>query len=742
MVKTTRHPSFPGHPRIRVGISFPLFLISLPLSLGWGGPVWAVASTPQLTPQLPSQPTPQLAEVVVVATRTAQPLATTAASVSVVDQEEIAQAQGGTVSAVLKREPGVEFGGGPRIAGEVPTIRGQSGANITLLVDGARQNDTTSPGMKTPLYIDPYFLQRIEVLRGSSSSLYGSGGLGGVMSFTTLSARDDASGAPGEGVAGGVRLGAASADGGRHSNARVQGVWGKGDALVAVGHHEWGSIRQGGGSELAPNDGLSTTALFKFGVEPAAGRRIELSHNLYQGTNLQVNNPQATDFRSANLPIDKPAVQRVHVDASNTVLRAQLLGPASGVPDPEANTLGVTAYRSELKQTNDRSPDPAITNVLYSETVTITQGLSLQGSTSLGQGAIRHRLTGGGDYFRDQQSAVSATVANPAAVSTVIRNGVREVGGLFVQDEISLGGGWRVTPSLRGDRYQARVADGALRDNEASRVSPKVVVSWQNPSGLLVYGHYGEAFRAPTVNELYQNFTSMGLSNFLPNPDLRPEKDRSLELGAKGRQQGLLTAADRFSWQLSAYDSRVRDLIQSTNLGGMTPAGATAAQLATYAGNCAATGLNCTWQYRNVAHARRRGGEAEARYGRGDWEGALAYSRVRVTDEDQGSGLYSPPDKLTLRLTRQLGSGLTLAWTSLAAAAQDSDATVLRRRPGYSLHDLSLTWQGGWLGKSTRIDAALTNLTDKRYSPYQSGNAYAYTYQEGRSLRVALTMDF
>ena len=83
--------------------------------------------------------------VVMAATRTSNPVEKVAASVSVVTQEDFDEQQAATVSAVLKKLPNVEFGGGPRVNGEIPTIRGVSGPSITLLVDGARQNDSTSP---------------------------------------------------------------------------------------------------------------------------------------------------------------------------------------------------------------------------------------------------------------------------------------------------------------------------------------------------------------------------------------------------------------------------------------------------------------------------------------------------------------------------------------------------------------------------------------------------------------------
>ncbi|MDD3800475.1 MAG: TonB-dependent receptor, partial [Novosphingobium sp.] len=502
-----------------------------------------------------ARPDAVLAEVVVTAaTRTPTSLARVPASVSVVTQEDFEEQQAATVSAAMKKLPNVEFGGGPRVNGEVPAIRGVFGPSITLLVDGARQNDSTSPSLKSPLFIDPYFLRQAEVVRGPASSLYGSGGNGGVMSFTTLSARDLL--APGQTIGGGAKAAYNDADKSSRLNARLYGGNDVADALIALGSHDWNKIRQGGGTYLDPNDGEAATGLVKLGIQPTADIRIELSHQFYQSDNLQVNNGQATDYRTANIPLDKPAIQMVHVDQSNTVLKG-MLGKVDGAP-----ALVATLYKTTLQYESDRSPIPTVTNVLYSNTKTDTDGASLQGTHVFdGTGWGRHRVTAGIDYFKDKQTAVSATAANPSAPSTVTRDGERDVTGVFIQDEITLGGGWSLTPSLRSDRYEASVADGSLADNSESRVSPKLSVAWQDGSGLMLYGNIGEAFRAPTIVELYQNLTTYALNNFLPNPALRPEIDKTFEIGANFGRKSIFVADDNLKLRASLFNSRVTDLI-------------------------------------------------------------------------------------------------------------------------------------------------------------------------------------
>ncbi len=551
------------------------------------------------------------------------------------------------------------------------------------------------PSLKSPLFIDPYFLRQAEIVRGPASSLYGSGGNGGVMSFTTLSARDLL--ASGQTIGGGAKAAYNDADKSSRLNARLYGGNDVADGLIALGSHDWNKIRQGGGSYLDPNDGEAATGLVKLGIQPVVDGRIELSHQFYKSDNLQVNNGQATDYRTANLPIDKPAVQMTHVDQTNTILKG-MLGKVDGAP-----ALVATLYRTTLQYESDRSPNPAITNVLYSNTKTDTGGSSLQGTRVFdGAGWGRHRVTAGIDYFKDKQTAVSATAANPAAPSTVTRNGEREVTGVFVQDEVVLAGGWSLTPSLRSDRYKAFVADRSLADNSEARVSPKLSVAWQDGNGLMFYGNLGEAFRAPTIVELYQNLpcNAFVLNCFQPNATLRPEIDRTIELGANFAHKSAMIEGDSLKGRMAWFDSRVTDLVNNTKLGARTAAPADIA-------NCANTGLNCNYQFQNVADARRNGAEIEGGYSLGFWQFNAAYSRVRVENRGNGDKLFSPPDKLSLQLRRQLpAQSMIVFWNTTGVAAQDYDSTVLRRRPGYATHDLFASWMPA--GQKFKLDVGIT----------------------------------
>src|SRR3546814_16420687 len=107
--------------------------------------------------------------------------------VTVTGPQEMQTLQPSSPDDILRFVPNVEFFGGPRRTGEVPSIRGFSGPDVIILFDGARQNYNS--GHDGQFFIDPSVLKQVEVLRGPASPLSGRGGTGRVLQFRTIAAR-------------------------------------------------------------------------------------------------------------------------------------------------------------------------------------------------------------------------------------------------------------------------------------------------------------------------------------------------------------------------------------------------------------------------------------------------------------------------------------------------------------------------------------------------------------------------
>ncbi|TFL15489.1 TonB-dependent receptor [Pusillimonas caeni] len=130
-------------------------------------------------------PVSQLEDIVVTPGRIAQSQAAALGDVTVIGREELAQAGQDSLAQVLSRHHGIQFAdsGGPQTPTSV-FLRGANANQTLVLVDGVRINSSTLGNVNWNA-LDPAMIERVEVLRGAASSLYGSDAIGGVVNIIT-----------------------------------------------------------------------------------------------------------------------------------------------------------------------------------------------------------------------------------------------------------------------------------------------------------------------------------------------------------------------------------------------------------------------------------------------------------------------------------------------------------------------------------------------------------------------------
>ncbi|WP_287602867.1 TonB-dependent hemoglobin/transferrin/lactoferrin family receptor [Thiothrix sp.] len=657
----------------------------------------ALALTPSVSFAVDGSAVTPLEDVTVIATRTERSLNKVPASVSVVKQKDFAQQQANSVADVMKKLPNVDFGGGPRSDGQIPTIRGYQGTDITLLVDGARRSSPEATQLWSPLYLDPFYLKQAEVVRGPSSSLYGSGGNGGVMSFTTLNAKDLLE--PDQKAGADAKAGYASGDNSHRYNAKVYGQGEQTDFLLGMGYRDFDSIERGDDGVEQQNSGHTSSGLLKLGVEPSEKVRIELSGQTSQGKNYRPNNPQVVTATP----------QQTHTSQDNTVLRVTTKN------NKGEKALDAKVYNNKFHLLNDAAFYPPATTLASSEYTTDTTGLGVQNTSRLQDG--KHTLTYGVDVYKDKFTTLRGGIANP-----VNPDGTSDTSGVFLQDEIELTSKLRITPSVRYDKFETKVSTGTAAATKFSHTSPKLAVAYQATPDLTVYGNYGQAYRAPTVWERYRQTvteTPFDFSRFRSNLNLKPQTDTTFEVGAKYKKEQVFSSDDKVQLRAAAFKSDVKDLIDNKVIGTFL-------------------GTRPIQQYQNVADAEREGIELEGSYERGAVRLDVGASRLRVKDKATGNNLFSPPDKLTTKVSYQLPKNTSVSWAATGAAAQDYDSTVLRRRSGYSTHDLHVGWKPN---RKVEVDFGVNNVFDKKYQTYQSTQATA-AYEMGRNYMISVSGGF
>jgi len=134
---------------------------------------------------------PQLQNIVVTPSRGPQVLEDVIGDITVVSREQLQRAGSDSVATILSRQPGIQVtDNGGR---QTPTgimLRGANANHTLLLIDGMRINSSVQGGANWSA-LDPVAIERIEILRGAASSLYGSDAIGGVVNIITRKGSGD-----------------------------------------------------------------------------------------------------------------------------------------------------------------------------------------------------------------------------------------------------------------------------------------------------------------------------------------------------------------------------------------------------------------------------------------------------------------------------------------------------------------------------------------------------------------------
>jgi hemoglobin/transferrin/lactoferrin receptor protein len=627
--------------------------------------------------------------------------------VTVIGREQIQERQPSSIDDVLKWVPNVEFTGGPRRSGEVPSIRGFSGPDVVVTLDGARQNFNS--GHDGRFFVDPTLLREAEVLRGPSSSLYGSGGLGGVIALRTVRPDDYL----GDGETAGVTVGGGYQSVNNEYREVVTGYAKPTEdfgLLASVTKLDSGSIELGDGSELDRTDDDVISGLAKAGWTFADHHRLEASFQRFQNDAEEPNNAQGaggpnlvdkdilTDTWRMGYTYSDPGNDWVNLDAvayytdtsvDELRLDNQGAGPAGEVLERQVDTVGVRVdNRSRVRLSNDASLE----------------------------------LTYGTEAYQDQQESAVDGGQRPT-----VPEAETQLVGLYGQAELRLAepfgmlpGDLLVIPGVRYDQYTS--SSEVAADNEDDAVSPRIGVSYLPTDWSLLFANYGTAFRAPTVNELYTSGVHFriplggGITNrFVPNPDLKPQRTETFEFGAGVDFDDVAVAGDRLQVKATHFRTHGEDFIDSqvnqptpfVDCNPFVP------------GAC-----NGTTRSVNVADASLWGNEIEASYENRRVRVQLGFSTIDGENDATGEplGVLTPP-QLTLDTGLKLPEiDSIVGWRLLAADKFDNVRDPANARDGYAVHDVYFAWTPGeGLLDGLRVDLGIDNVFDASYARVFTG---------------------
>lgn len=655
--------------------------------------VVAQDATPSVEQRLTArQETPLVTDTITVtATKTRRDPVETTGEVNIIHRDEIDRVQARSLDDVLRYQPGVEAGDGPRRLAELPSIRGLSGPRVLATMDGVRLN--YNAGHQGRLFLDVDALRQVEVVRGPNSALWGSGALGGVLAMSTVEPADFL--AEGDRMGGQLKLGFQGVSDEWLTGAMLFGRLGADvEYLGSLTLRQAQDVKLGGGAGRLENSAEDLrNGLGKLIWRPA--RHSELRFSV-QGFEEDGEVPAAPDGRT--MPGTNPLMDR------RTAQTTYCLGYAFDNEDNPYLRFSGFAYLTTLDIRRRRLLDdrPDATN--YD-----TTGVDLRNSTDLRPSAShRHVLTYGFEYFQDRQRAEQdgrSYVFFPDADAQTVS--------LYVQDEISLGERLFIIPALRWDRFRNETA--GQDDITDSHLSPKIGGLVKVADFLYLEANYAEGFRVPAFGELYisGSHTAGLIAEFLPNPELQPEKSRNVDVGLRLHREGVLSEHDRLLFKLAWFRNQIDDFIDADIRVSFTPP--TPGQVP--------APPQTTIRYVNVQKALIQGIEAELRWvfmtGLDVW---ASYTDIEGDDVTAEDGAAVPLANIQPR-KGVIGVSYThLPWDFTVGGRvqmvdnQDRVPTGPEATPGYSVYDVFASWQphAGPL-QGLRVDVGIDNLTDKAY---------------------------
>ncbi|MBN8712672.1 MAG: TonB-dependent vitamin B12 receptor [Xanthomonadales bacterium] len=581
-----------------------------------------------------------LPTVLVTATRTAITAEDALASVTIITRADIERLQPLSVSDLLTGLPGVSFANTGGYGQQTSLfLRGTNSAHTLVLIDGVRIGSVAN-GLAAFEQLPVEQIERIEIVRGPRSSLYGADAIGGVIQiFTRHGSRD-----------GGV-LPSFSVTGGSEKLWRGQlGVsGGDGDAWynLSVGRQNTRGINS---CKLGAAEALAGC----FTDEP--------DHDGYRNQNLAFNGGYRWNNGAQISGNWLRSVGEVHFDGSyqNRSRTLQQTAGAALSLEP-ARAWKTTLSAGQNLDRYDNYENLEFVGYSYSR----RNQASWQNDLSVAQNQL---LTLGLDWQGEHVASDTGYLANRRNDT----GGYAQYQGTFDRNEIALSAR-RDHNSQFGNHNTGAVAWG-----------------YHFADGLKLSASYGSAFHAPTFNDLYYPYGS-------GNPDLKPEKSRSAELGLS--QQG-----GPWHWSLNAYQTHIDQLIT----------------------------LDTHYYPMNLSQARIRGVEGQLGVKLDGWQlqGYLTWLQPRNDDDGPNDGKVLPrrPERTArVDLDRRIGT-FGVGTTVYVAGRSYDDVANTRRLGGYATTDLRASWhfEPAW-----QIEARLANVFDRDYETVyyfnQPGRAWYLT---------------
>jgi len=659
-----------------------------------------------------AQPAPvELGEIVVTASGFEQNISDAPASISVIPGEELARKNYTNITDAVKNIPGVFVNGGGN--SQDISIRGMSENYTLYLVDGrpvsaGRNVNTNGLGGGKQIALPPAsMIERVEVIRGPMSSLYGSDAMGGVINIITKKSTGEWSGS--------ISSEYSKSFSDLNEDTRQSEVF-VGGALVPglIGLQLNGSWRDTEESQFISGDKNNESipdstrkqGSAKLLVTPDDQNEFELFYNSAE-----------MDYRH------NPGVSIEALDRRGNPAEAMQYSYHKDVYQlGHKGTFGNLAVDTYLQHDiSERFQAP--NDVERKEEVST---LNSQATYVLGN----HIATFGGQY-KDEELTNESNGLIEAGVPGAVKSMDRWIGALFAEVEWSVLEDLNVTTGLR------------YNDDElfGGHWTPRIYANYRFNPELTLKGGVSTGYKQPSLADATEGFalpTGRGSALIIGNEDLDPEKSTSYELGF------VFNSLTRdFDASAMIFHTEFKDKIAEVRLcqgpeSGFTTPGDRICEFPRNSGDV----YYFISERQNIAEAEMQGVELTLNYG---LTPSLALSSsYTYTESEQKTGKFKgdplnkiPKHMANVGLDWQVSSLLSV-WTDANVRGETSNFlgrdAMSEGTPGYGFVDLGMNYQ---LTDTARVKAGVYNIGDKEVTSESYG-----VVLDGRMFNVGLAVDF
>lgn len=443
--------------------------------------------------------------IVVTASRTEQLLRESPASAEVITRKDIDRMGAENLAQALRLAVGIDIRENGMV-GNQSAIRGLSTNQTLILIDGRRirTEDTSQTANYYELQrINMDDVDRIEVVRGAASSLYGADALGGVINIIRKTPKQDS-------VSVLTDWTTRQKDGGIRVERKKRGKWALSSSFKMA------DIRERGTNAASNMYGDK----YFFNIDG----RMDLAKNKRVDVFL--------DYLRENLYMKDSATQGTDYNHDRVSTGVTLSG------EDKRGSYDLRAYYTYFNK--DQNTRNRLTSALSSFDMMKFNSYILDGKRSV-QIGDNHLVTFGGEYRVEDMESTRIQGSGRLAregITNHLGDSTMKYAALYLQDEWCISPKWLLIPSIRWD----------YNDTFGTEVTGKLGTTYQLSKNTRIKANVGTAYRAPTASELYFDWQHTPNARMVVhihgNPDLQPEKALNFDLGIeaeRGKNFGKLT---------------------------------------------------------------------------------------------------------------------------------------------------------------------------------------------------------